>query len=1194
MTSTLFSKGPQRHWAIFGFTMLMLGLLLFLYLFREHERAGMREQEQLLRKAEIISKNTVWNLESLNKLLLSLQKDPALLANAPGYNQRFEDLANAMPGVRTILRLDAQGTARLSSRPELLEKNFNDRDYFKIPQQQAGEDMLYVSPPFRTALNTYVINMSRSLCTPDGSFAGVIAASLDPDYFSTLLLSVLYAPDMRSALAHWDGLLFLMEPGHKEFIGRNLAVPGSFFSRHRASGKHQTIHAGIVYATGRNQMMAQITIQPESLKMNKPLVVAVSRDLGVVYAGWRNEAIILGALYLLCAALAGFTLYFFNKRNEEFTRQKAASADSIRLLSEELDRFFSMALDMLCIADLDGHFKRLNRSWEETLGYTLDELTGKQFLEFVHPDDIPATLASMSDLDANKQILNFINRYRCKDGSYRWIEWRSTPCGNLIYAAARDITERKNTEAALEESERFMRVLTDIIPGMVGYWDKDLHNRFANIAYLEWFGKTADQMRGIHIRTLLGDELFSKNEPYIRAALNGELQRFERTLTKADGSIGYTWAHYIPDIADGETRGFFVLVSDITELKQTQLQLEQRTKEAEAANLAKSEFLANMSHEIRTPMNAILGLTRLVLETELDPRQRDFLFKVYSASQALMEILNDILDYSKIEAGRVEIERLPISVEEVVRNTMGLFRAKIEEKGLATIVEFSPDLPQVLQGDPMRLSQVLNNLVGNAVKFTESGEIRLKVEQMQEDSRTVTLCFSVQDTGIGLDNDETGRLFQAFTQADNTISRKYGGTGLGLTICLRLVGLMGGSISVSSRKGVGSTFSFVIQMGKVPPGTQARKLHAFNEGATGTPDSLTVLSARQKKLELDRLRVLLVEDNRINQEVAAEILRQHGAEVTLADHGAAALELITGPGFDVVLMDLHMPVMDGFEATRKIREQYDSATLPIIAMTAAVMQDDRERCTAAGMVDFVAKPVNPLELVSVLKRFQKADTPASAPLPAAVTSFELGDSGSALPGLDVATALRRMGGHSELLNSLLKSFVKEHGQSADELKALLTGAKTDAALQLAHNIKGVSGTVGAMQLMEAAAALEQQLRSDAGQADLDRFTHELDLVLSAINRYLLSQEQAITGTASGHAPLDYEKLRLLLQELPSYLHEQELVPEQLLHQLQRLSAGTDSPLLKKLLRQLDRFDHAGALETVQQLIAGKPDKTQSP
>ncbi|QOX79064.1 PAS domain S-box protein [Trichlorobacter lovleyi] len=1190
MNSTAFTKGQPRHWAIFSLGVIVLGLVLFLYLFREHERAGIREQEQLLQKAEIISKNTVWNLESLNKLLLRLQKDPALLANDPGYKQRFEDLTNAMPGVRTIVRLDARGITRLSSRAELLEKDFSDREYFRIPQQHAGEDLLYVSPPFRTALNSYVINLSRTLYNPDGSFAGVIAASLNPDYFSTLLLSVLYAPDMRSALAHGDGLLFLMEPGHKEFIGKNLAVPGSFFSRHRASGKLQTVHTGIVYATGRNQMMAQITIRPVTLKMNKPLVVAVSRDLEVVYADWRNEVTILGSLFLLGVVAAGFTLHFFHTRHEEFSKQKAASDESIHKLSEELDRFFSMALDMLCIADLEGHFKRLNRSWEETLGYTLEELTGKQFLDFVHPDDIPATLAALSDLDANKQILNFINRYRCKDGSYRWIEWRSAPCANLIYAAARDITKHKNAEAALEESERFMRVLTDIIPGMVGYWDKDLHNRFANIAYLEWFGKTADQMRGIHIRELMGDELFAKNEPYIKAALNGELQRFERSLTKADGSIGYTWAHYIPDIAAGQTRGFFVLVSDITELKLTQLQLEQRTAEAEAANRAKSEFLANMSHEIRTPMNAILGLTRLVLETELDPRQRDFLLKVYSASQALMEILNDILDYSKIEAGRIEIEQLPVSVEEVIRNTIELFRAKIEEKGLATTVELPPSLPAVLQGDPMRLSQVLNNLVGNAVKFTESGEIHIKVEQLQEDSRTVLLCFSVQDTGIGLDKGETDRLFQAFTQADNTISRKYGGTGLGLTICQRLVGLMGGSISVASQKGVGSTFSFVLQMRKVPPGTQARKLHSTAEDNRDRPDSLTASLMHQRKLELDRLRVLLVEDNRINQEVAAEMLQQYGAEVTLAEHGAAALELITHPCFDVVLMDLHMPVMDGFEATRKIRERYDSATLPVIAMTAAVMQEDRERCAAAGMVDFVAKPFNPVELLTVLKRFQKAAPPSLLQHDTEVTPPELNGSATDMPEFDSVTALRRLGDHSLLLNKLLLAFVEEHGRSADELKALLAEGKTADARKLAHNIKGVSGSIGAVQLMKAAAALEQQLRSDARQADMELFTHELELSLSAIKRYLLTQEQVATGPASDHRAADHGQLLPLLQELTTYLREQELVPEQLLQQIVTLSAATDHPLLTILLRQLDRFDHAGALESVQQLIAGLTDQ----
>ncbi len=980
MNSRPSTKSAPRHWIVFSLTLLMLGLVLFLYLLREHERAGIREQEQLLRKAEIISKNTVCNLESLNKLLIRLQKNPAVLSGDQSYNQRFEDLANAMPGIRTMFTLDAQGAVRISSNQTLLGKSFKERDYFKIPQQHAGEDLLYVSPPFKSALNTYVINLSRVLRTADGRFSGVIAASLDPDYFSTLLLSVLYAPDMRSALAHWDGLLFLMEPGHTAFIGKNLAVPGSFFSRHRASGNRQTVYTGIVYATGRNQMMAQVTINPESLMMNKPLVVAVSRDRDVVYAGWRSEAAILGVLFFLGTLVSGLGLYFYDKRRKEFKEQKAASDESIRKLNEELDRFFSMALDMLCIADQEGRFRRLNRSWEETLGYTLEELTNQRFLDFVHPDDIESTVAAVSELSENKKVLNLTNRYRCKDGSYRWIQWRSTPYKDLIYAAARDITE----------------------------------------------------------------------------------------------------------------------------LKQIQLQLEQRTAEAEAANQTKSDFLANMSHEIRTPMNAIIGLTHLVLETELTARQRDFLQKVYGSSRALMGILNDILDYSKIEAGRIELEQLPISVETVVQTTLELFRAKAEEKGLALTAELPPTLPAVLTGDPLRLSQVLNNLVGNAVKFTEQGEIRIRVEQQKEDSSTVSLCFTVQDSGIGLGQDELDRLFHPFTQADGTISRKYGGTGLGLSISQSLVELMGGSISVSSRQDVGSTFNFIIPLGKPAPGSNPVNLSCV----AGEPLPSSEARQEQRASELAGLRILLVEDNRINQEVATEILRQYGAEVTLADHGADALELITGPGFDVVLMDLHMPVMDGFEATRRIREQYDSSTLPVIAMTAAVMQDDRERCTAAGMVDFIAKPLNPLELLTVLKCLHKADSPSSAPCKAAAIHPEQSTAVTELPRLDIATALQRMGGNTQLLNSMFATFVKEHGQSAGELKALLLEGKTEDALFLAHNIKGVSGTVGAKQLMNAAATLEQQLRSDTDLVDPEAFCQELEHTLASINRYLAGPLQS--------------------------------------------------------------------------------------
>jgi PAS domain S-box-containing protein len=684
-----------RQWISLGKLLVIVGVLLSVNSYREYKRTGAREEERLLAQTRIIQENFVWNLESLNRSLVTLQQSPATLTFHPSYNRRLADLVDAMPGVRTLLVLDSRGTIRVSNRPEILGKNLKEREYFKTTQRSQSADTLYVSSPFVTLLGTYVINLSRVLHAPDGSFAGIVTAALDPKYFNVLLSSVRYEPDMWTYLTHGDGRLFLINPDREGVAGTDLSGSDSLFSRHLASGKSACVMTGLAHATGETRLMALRTIQPPQLMMDKPLVVAASRDVGAVYALWKRDTAIHGALFVLFACIAALSLRQYQKRQHEL-------------------------------------------------------------------------------------LLN---------------------------------------ERALEESERFMRMLTDIIPGMVGYWTSELRCGFANVAYLEWFGRTQEQMRGIHIRELMGGELYSKNEPYIRGVLNGERQRFERTLIKADGSTGYTWAHYIPDFDGNRVRGFFVLVSDITELKQAQVQLEhlntelaRRTREAEEANRAKSEFLANMSHEIRTPMNAVIGLTRVVLETELTPRQREFLRTVYTSSQGLMTILNDILDYSKMEAGRVELVHEPVNLRELLDGCAGLFRAQLDEKGLALELEVSPDTPAVVNGDRQRLSQILNNLIGNAVKFTEAGSIHVAVETALQEGECITLRCIVRDTGIGLSKEQSDRLFQPFTQADGTISRRYGGTGLGLAICQRLVTMMGGDITVSSREGEGATFAFTVQV----------------------------------------------------------------------------------------------------------------------------------------------------------------------------------------------------------------------------------------------------------------------------------------------------------------------------------------------------------------------------------------------
>jgi len=443
----------STQWLILGVALLILGGTTGANLYVQRDRTESREHGRLLTQARVIQENLEQNLTAVSRVLADLRKEALQQKGKPGLDDHLRMLADAMPGIRTLLVLDRDGMVVGSSRPELLGANFVSRDYFKIPRQNPDPEMLFVSAPFKTTLGVYGINVTRTIPGPRHEFAGVIAATLDPEYFKTLMASVLYAPDMWTAIAHGDGVQFLMMPERESQAGKNLAQPGSFFTRHQDSGKETSLLTGIVYATGEERMMALRSIQPTSLRQDRPLVVAVGRDLSSVYAGWRRDLQIQGGLFGLIVLGATLGLSVYQRRQREFAEREAEAAE------------------------------------------------------------------------------------------------------------------------ALAASERFMKTLTDNIPGMVAYWTRDLRCGFANAAYLEWFGKTPEQMRGIRIQDLMGDELFGKNEPFISAALRGEPQRFERTLTKADGSSGYTWAHYIPDLDGNEVRGFFVLVSDITEVKRAQIAL---------------------------------------------------------------------------------------------------------------------------------------------------------------------------------------------------------------------------------------------------------------------------------------------------------------------------------------------------------------------------------------------------------------------------------------------------------------------------------------------------------------------------------------------------------------------------------------------------------------------------------------------
>lgn len=504
------------------------------------------------------------------------------------------------------------------------------------------------------------------------------------------------------------------------------------------------------------------------------------------------------------------------------------------------------------------------------------------------------------------------------------------------------------------DDERFIKAITDHLPGMVAYWDAGLRCRFANRAYEEWFGRSAEAMIGITIQELMGEALFALNEPFIKGALAGQRQTFERRLTKTDGEVRQTWAEYIPDIdAQGGVKGIFVLVTDVTDLKLRELELRAARAEAERASRAKSDFLASISHEIRTPMNSVIGFSELLLEEELSPRQREYAERLQIAGKSLLALIDDILDMSKIEAGKLDIEHIPFSPGQIVDEALAVIRPQATAKRLDLLASGTNNLPGWIKGDPTRLRQVLLNLLGNAVKFTDHGRIAIAAVVIGE-GENAQLQFTVTDTGIGIPIERHSSLFQEFSQIDRATARRHGGTGLGLSISRRLAEAMGGTVGVESSLGAGSSFRFSIAL---TPSSPPRLVGAEPVATAPTAPAPSY-------------RILVAEDLEVNQIVIEQFLAAAGHHVTLAGDGLAALEALQRAHFDLVLMDMEMPEIDGLAATKAIRAM--SAPLrdiPIVALTANAMLGDTATCKEAGMNDYLSKPIDRKRLLATVARW---------------------------------------------------------------------------------------------------------------------------------------------------------------------------------------------------------------------------------
>ena len=619
----------------------------------------------------------------------------------------------------------------------------------------------------------------------------------------------------------------------------------------------------------------------------------------------------------------------------------------------------------------------------------------------------------------------------------------------------------------------------------------EVNQRFADIV-----GRSPEELVGLDPRAITHPEDVAESAENLRRLSAGEIPgyRLNKRYLRPDGSVVWVSLSFAPvRVESEEAPRYLGMVEDITARKAMEERLQvsearhrQLADEAAAANAAKSEFLAHMSHEIRTPMNAVLGLAQVLARENLSAGQRDMVERIRNAGQSLMAILNDVLDLSKIEAGQLRIEPRPFDLAALLANVDSLMGQVARSKGLALRVQMPEPPPGLLLGDGLRLEQVLFNLVGNAIKFTERGEVSLRVRSLETREAELRLRIEVRDTGIGIAPEALGRLFSPFTQADAGIGRRFGGTGLGLSICKRLVELMGGSIGADSQPGIGSTFWFELP------------LQRASEGEFVTPRATPAVPSGPR---LAGAHVLVVDDSAMNRDLVERALALEGASATLAADGQQAVQLLkTRPdGFDAVLMDVQMPVMDGLSAMRVIRGELGIIDLPIIAFTAGVRDDQQVAAREAGANDVLPKPMDLEEMAQLMARWigprpavQCEPGPGGAAMPAlsagastalAASAAPAADAFPDIPGIDRERAVQRVGGDLGMFVGLLEFFIEDNADAAGQARRELAEGRREDAARRMHTLRSNAGFICAMELMEEAGALEAAIENDEPDVD---------------------------------------------------------------------------------------------------------------